>query len=118
MTKEPTITLDEAVRTIPELHRELRALREEVVQLKSLLGKATSDPDRLRDVKGTAAYLSATDGAVRALIKRGDLKSVQIGTTTYVAQSAIHEWIEASHKAQESAVRRQELTKRRTNQEG
>ncbi len=111
MTKEPPPTLDEAIKTIPELYREVRALRDEVVQLKGSLSKITGDVDKLRNIKDAAAYLSSTDGAVRALIKRGELRSVQIGTTVYVAQSAIHEWIEASHKAQDNARYRAELTK-------
>lgn len=93
MTTEPTITLS---------------------QLGDLLSKLVYDPDKLRTIPDAAAYLSSTEGAVKALIKRGELKSVWIGTREYVAQSAIHEWIEASHKAQETAARREELTKRRT----
>lgn len=84
MTTEPTITLG---------------------QLGDLLSRLIYDPDTLRTIPDAAAYLGSTDDAVRALIRRGELKTVRIGTTVYVAQSAIHEWIEASHKAQDKAAR-------------
>ncbi len=80
-----------------------------VDELKDLLAQLVYDQDRLRTIPDTAKYMSATPGAVRALIKRGELRSVQIGNADFVAQSAIHSWIEKSHKAQENERYRREL---------
>lgn len=78
-------------------------------QVQTLLAQAVYDPDRVRSLDATAAYLGSTKGAVQALIKRGDLKSLQIGNALYVAQSAIHEWIEREHKQQERENYRREV---------
>ena len=78
--------------------------------LQTLLQKLVYDPDKCRSIADTAAYMGTTPGAVKALIKRGELHSLQIGNAEYVAQSAIHEWIERSHKAQDNARYRRELT--------
>jgi excisionase family DNA binding protein len=78
-------------------------------QFQALLSQVAYDPDRVRSLDATAAYLSTTKGAVQALIKRGELKSLQIGNAHYVAQSAIHEWIEREHKRQERENYRREV---------
>lgn len=78
-------------------------------QFQTFLAQAVYDPDRCRDLEATAAYLGTTRGAVQALVKRVDLKSLQIGNSLYVAQSAIHEWIEREHKRQERENYRREV---------
>lgn len=78
-------------------------------QFQAFLAQAIYDPDRVRDLAATAAYLGTTRGAMQALVKRGELKSLQIGNSLYVAQSAIHEWIEREHKRQERENYRREV---------
>ena len=83
-------------------------------ELQAALATLVYDPDKLRTPKDAAEYMgNTTEGAVKALIKRGELRSVQIGTGIFIAQSAIHEFIERSHKAQENERYRLELVGKR-----
>ena len=77
-----------------------------------VIRQALYDPDRIYTIPDCAAYLGTTEGALRALIKRGALLTVQIGTVHYVSQSAIHKWIEGCHMEQELQLERQSVVRR------
>lgn len=101
-------SIDELLRALPHILAELQALRAENAKIM----QSSYDPEKIRTIAHTAAYMSTTEGAIRSLIKRGELKSLQIGNKDHVAQSAIHEWIERSHTAQENRQYRQKLAEK------
>ena len=111
MSQRPLPSIDETLAALPRILDELTALKAQNVKLLERLEANAYDAEKLRTIPGTAEYMGTTEGALKALIKRGELNSVQIGNALYVSQSAIREWIERSHKAQDNARYKRELQK-------
>ena len=85
MSLEQTIKELAAQGTLEALERHLPDL---LVRM-----QAPVDPDRLRSYDETAEYMGTTRGAVKALVDRKELWTVQVGNEKKVPHQAVHEYI-------------------------